>query len=205
MLEAQQYKRTGLGWCWRPGVYKLQHAETETGAQVTASARLVLQVQVEGELFLCDGEDCPLAAHARCISLNQIPEGEWFCRFCSASYVTVEKRITNEDGVPRYPVQWKKPRLREDLQEEAVCRRTRGVPLEATIRYIVEWKPDAKTGFFTRHSDARRGGVVIVSACSPFCDAPWQGKANDSYTSAPTQCLPTRCSLHRLVHQWWRR
>ena len=30
---------------------------------------------------------------------------------------------------------------------------------------------------------------MIVFACSPFCDAPWQGKANDSYTSAPTQCV----------------
>ena len=138
MLEAQQYKRTGLGWCWRPGVYKLQHAETETGAQVTASTRLVLQVQVEGELFLCDGEDCPLAAHARCISLNQIPEGEWFCRFCSASYVTVEKRITNEDGVrpcatlPRAVEE--ATAQRRPARGRRSCRRTRGVPLEATIR-----------------------------------------------------------------------
>ena len=36
--------------------------------------------------------------------LRQIPEGERFCRFCSASYVTVEKRFTNEDGAPRYSV-----------------------------------------------------------------------------------------------------
>ena len=36
--------------------------------------------------------------------LRRIPEGERFCRFCSASYVTVEKRFTNEDGAPRYSV-----------------------------------------------------------------------------------------------------
>ena len=63
--------------------------------------------KAEGELLLCDGDDCPLAVHTRCISLNQIPEGEWFCRFCSTSYVTVEKRFTNEDGAPRYSVLWK--------------------------------------------------------------------------------------------------
>ena len=34
--------------------------------------------------------------------------------------------------------------------------------------------------------------VVIVSARSPFCDPPWQGKANDSYTSAPTQCVANK-------------
>jgi PHD-finger len=63
-----------------------------------------LQVCASGddatELMLCDGPNCHHGAHARCVRLQTIPEGPWYCRDCAAEMHALAIRLRMErEGV----------------------------------------------------------------------------------------------------------
>jgi PHD-finger len=52
------------------------------------------------ELLLCDGSNCHHGAHARCVRLQTIPEGPWYCRDCAAEMHALAIRLRMErEGV----------------------------------------------------------------------------------------------------------
>jgi hypothetical protein len=38
-----------------------------------------------GELIICDKPGCKFSFHLKCVGLNDVPEGDWFCKFCSGN------------------------------------------------------------------------------------------------------------------------
>jgi hypothetical protein len=38
-----------------------------------------------GELIVCDKPGCKFSYHLKCVALNDVPEGDWFCKYCSAN------------------------------------------------------------------------------------------------------------------------
>jgi hypothetical protein len=48
---------------------------------------------LSGDLICCDG--CPNVLHSQCISLDEIPEGEWFCEECEIEGRSGQKKSSN--------------------------------------------------------------------------------------------------------------
>lgn len=40
---------------------------------------------LSGSMLCCETMKCPIVAHAHCVGLNQIPEGDWYCSKCSSN------------------------------------------------------------------------------------------------------------------------
>jgi len=44
-------------------------------------------------ILLCDATGCNRGFHVRCLRLDGVPEGEWFCLTCEAAYLRKESRV----------------------------------------------------------------------------------------------------------------
>jgi len=56
-----------------------------------------------GELIICDRPGCIYSFHLKCVGLDNVPDGDWICNYCSAN------PIDPNDGHHVYCVECGKP------------------------------------------------------------------------------------------------
>lgn len=53
-----------------------------------------------GDVMCCEGQDCPVVSHPRCVGLEEVPRDDWFCIKCAPIPKLIEGKAESGDHVP---------------------------------------------------------------------------------------------------------